>query len=41
MIDKLKKVNGVWFSPTGTTEKTVSAIVESIKKNLKNDCELT
>lgn len=40
MNTKFKKVSGVWFSPTGTTEKTVSAIIESIQKNLKNDCEL-
>jgi ferredoxin len=40
MNTKFKKVSGVWFSPTGTTEKTVSSIIESIQKNLKNDCEL-
>lgn len=40
MDKKLKRVNGVWFSSTGTTQKIVSAVAQSIKNNLKNDCEL-
>lgn len=40
MIDKFKKVNSVWFSPTGTTKKIVSTVAQSIKNNLGNDCEL-
>jgi NAD-dependent dihydropyrimidine dehydrogenase PreA subunit len=40
MTDKLKKVNGIWFSPTGTTEKIVSAVAHSIKNSLGNDSEL-
>jgi len=40
MDNKFKTVSGLWFSPTGTTKKTVSAIVGSIAKNLKNECEL-
>jgi NAD-dependent dihydropyrimidine dehydrogenase PreA subunit/flavodoxin len=40
MTDKFKKVNGIWFSPTGTTEKIVSIVAQSIKNSLGNDCEL-
>jgi NAD-dependent dihydropyrimidine dehydrogenase PreA subunit len=40
MTDKFKKVNGVWFSPTGTTKKIVSVVSQSIKNNMGNDCEL-
>lgn len=40
MTDKFKRVNGVWFSPTGTTRKTVSAVAESIKNNLGNSLKL-
>jgi len=35
----VKRVNAVWFSPTGTTQKTVEAIAASICKNMGGDTE--
>ena len=35
----VKRVNAVWFSPTGTTQKTVEAVAGSICKNMGGDTE--
>lgn len=40
MKNNFKEINEVWFSPTGTTKKIVSAIAESIEKNIGENCEL-
>ena len=39
MGEVVKRVNAVWFSPTGTTQKTVEAVAESICKNMGGDTE--
>lgn len=39
MGETVKSVNAVWFSPTGTTQKTVEAIAASICKNMGADTE--
>jgi len=38
-IEAVKRVNAVWFSPTGTTQKTVEAVAKSICKNMDGDTE--
>jgi NAD-dependent dihydropyrimidine dehydrogenase PreA subunit len=39
MVASVKRVNAVWFSPTGTTKKTVEAVAGSICKNMGADTE--
>jgi len=37
MGEIIKRVNAVWFSPTGTTQKAVEAVAKSICKNMGGD----
>lgn len=39
MGETVKRVNAVWFSPTGTTQKIVETIAASICKNMGGDTE--
>ena len=39
MGETVKRVNAVWFSPTGTTQKVIEAIAASICKHMGGDTE--